>query len=122
MSKTGDTKEEIGLRGSREKKIGFRAMGRFFWEEKASEIGLLLHRALNWLRVIFGLLGLTQILQLLKGTYASVKPEAEEKCEAKKSFLEKFGDVYGYPGTAFPIDKLRATEFARLNGMGFLIL
>lgn len=95
-------------------------MGKFFWEEKASELSLFLHRALNWIRVIFGFLGLTRISQLLKGTYASVKPE--EKCEAKKSFLEKFGDVYGYPGTAFPIDKLRATEFARLNGMGFLII
>ena len=102
-------------------------MGRFFWEEKASELCLFLHWALNWIRVIFGFLGFTQIFQLLKGTkqllkgtYASVK--SEEKCEAKKLFLEKFGDVYGYPGTAFPIDKLRATEFARLNGMGFLIL
>lgn len=93
-------------------------MGRFFWEEKASELCLFLHWALNWIRVIFGFLGFTQIFQLLKGTYASVKPE--EICEAKKSFIEKFGDVYGYPGTAFPIDKLRATEFARLNGMGFL--
>ena len=31
--------------------------------------------------------------------------------------LEMFGGLYGYPDTACPIDKLRASEFPRLNGM-----
>jgi len=37
--------------------------------------------------------------------------------EEKRAFLEEFGAIYGYPDGAFPIDKLRASEFPRLNGM-----
>lgn len=38
----------------------------------------------------------------------------------KRAFLEKFGGVYGYPDSSSPIDKLRATEFARLNGVVYV--
>lgn len=43
--------------------------------------------------------------------------QASGVSDEKRVFLEIFGEVYGYPESSCPIDKLRATEFARLNGM-----
>lgn len=37
-------------------------------------------------------------------------------CQEKQAFLDQFAGVYGYSDTAWPINKLRASEFPRLNG------
>lgn len=46
--------------------------------------------------------------------------QASGVSDEKRVFLEIFGEVYGYPESSCPIDKLRATEFARLNGVVYV--
>lgn len=40
---------------------------------------------------------------------------------AKEDFLSRFGDDYGYPNALKDIDKMRSTEFKRLEGYSSLL-
>jgi hypothetical protein len=91
----------------------------FGWRARASELYTLLMRILNW-AVTLSLFNPYPEWKRPGSVAVSRSSEAVKQGsgvrDEKRAFLEKFGGVYGYPDSSSPIDKLRATEFARLNG------
>ena len=94
------------------------------WRAKAGELYSLLMRILNW-AVTLSLFNPHPVWEragagsvvVASGTRRSEAVRQESGVsDEKRDFLDKFGGVYGYPKGSTPIDKLRAAEFARLNG------
>lgn len=113
---------EVGIGAG---KVRFWELGReipmrgFSWRAKASELYTLLMKILNW-AVTVSLFNPYPVWKrpgsvAVSRSSGAVKQESGVSDE-KRAFLEEFGGVYGYPGSSSPIDKLRATEFARLDG------
>lgn len=86
------------------------------WRAKASELYTLLLRILNW-AVSLSLFNPDPVWQRQRVRGSKRGEPVKVVSEEKRAFLETFGGLYGYPDTACPIDKLRASEFPRLNGM-----
>lgn len=90
------------------------------WRAKASELCTVLMGILSW-AVTLSLFNPYPVWKRPGSVAVRKRTEAVKQesgvSDEKRAFLEKFGGVYGYPESSSPIDKLRATEFARLNGM-----
>ncbi|KAG0579095.1 hypothetical protein KC19_4G072700 [Ceratodon purpureus] len=94
------------------------------WRGKVSAFVALVMRMLNW-AVTVSLLEPYPAWKRPGSVVAGRRSGEAVKSESgvseeKRVFLEKFGGVYGYPGSSCPIDKLRAAEFSRLNGVVYV--
>lgn len=88
----------------------------FSWRAKGSELYTLLLQILSW-AVSLSLFNPDPVSSTRPTKRGEAVKHETVVSDEKRAFLENFGGVYGYPDSACPIDKLRASEFPRLNGM-----
>lgn len=91
----------------------------FSWRAKGSELYTLLLQILSW-AVSLSLFNPDPVSSTRPTKRGEAVKHETVVSDEKRAFLENFGGVYGYPDSACPIDKLRASEFPRLNGVVYV--